>query len=172
MILAKYISELEDALYSVPENNVEDLASFLVQFDQRAYVIGNGGSFALAEHFAQDLMKKAGIRAMALSSGSNLTAYGNDEAFDTVYSSQLAHLIEPGDCLIAFSSSGNSINIYNACKVAQSLGAKIISFTGFSGGKIIKISDLSIHVPSNDYGIIETAHSLLFHYLIERITWK
>lgn len=169
MRLDSYISSLADALYSVSESNVENLASFLIQFDQRAYVIGNGGSFSLAEHFAQDLMKKAEIKAIALSSGSNLTAYGNDEEFDTVYSSQLAHLIEPGDCLIAFSSSGNSTNIYNACKVAQSLGAKIISFTGFSGGAIKIISDFSIYVANDDYGIIETAHSLLFHYLIGRI---
>lgn len=148
---------------------VEDAIAYLKQFQHRIYLVGNGGSLALANHFAHDLVKTCDYSAFALTDPCMITAIGNDVAFENIFVDQLANHLTPDDCLIAFSSSGNSKNIINACKFAEEFGDKVISFTGFSGGKVKELSEIAIHVPVFDYGIVETIHSLIFHHIIERV---
>ena len=151
-----------------------ELIDLFNKFDRnkKVYTIGNGGSAALAEHFAQDLLKKCHIPAIFLGNISNITAFGNDIKFEEIFSSQLETLINNEDILICFSSSGNSLDIVNACNQASDLGAWIVSFTGFSGGQVKSISDINIYVPSDNYGIVETIHSLLFHFIIDSLCEK
>ena len=89
-----------------------------------------------------------------------------------VFSDQIKQIGSKGDILIVISSSGKSKNIINALKVAKKLSIKTISFTGFTGGTTKKISDLNIHINSNNYGIIESMHHNLMNLISQYIKHK
>lgn len=95
---------------------------------RRVYLIGNGGSFANAEHICNDLLA-CGIRAHTLCSAS-LTASANDFGYENVFSRWLTVVGEPGDLLIALSGSGNSKNIINALREAEKIGMDTWAITG------------------------------------------
>jgi histidinol-phosphate phosphatase family protein len=69
--------------------------------------------------------------------------------------------------LVLISCSGNSPNLIKAIEVAKQLGLKTIALGGTSGGRTSELSDHYIHVPSSDYGQIETAHLLFEHLLTD-----
>lgn len=171
MMFNDYRRTFNEILVQMPTGHIKDAISYLRAFSNIVYVVGNGGSLSLANHFAQDLCKQCGISAIALTDASIISAYANDENFNDIFVRQLECHMADGDCLVAFSSSGNSEDVYRACKKAMEYhaGTRVISFTGFSGGVIKTASDISIHVPSDNYGIVETAHSLIFHYIVENI---
>lgn len=171
MTFSDYIAKFSALIWDMSTRQIDDAIFYLREFPRTVYVVGNGGSLALANHFAQDLCKQCSISAIALTDASIISAYANDENFEDVFVRQLECHMADGDCLVAFSSSGNSEDVYRACKKAMEYhaGTRIISFTGFSGGVIKAASDIKIHVPSDNYGIIETAHSLIFHYIVENI---
>ncbi len=140
-----------------------------VQLEKRMiYLIGNGGSAAIASHQAVDLMRNAGIRAMAFNDSAMLTCIGNDFGYDKVFSKPLELLAMREDVLIAVSSSGQSKNILGAVEVAKSIGIKVVTFSGFEPNNPLRAKgDLNYYVPSNNYGIVEVLHLLLIHTLID-----
>jgi D-sedoheptulose 7-phosphate isomerase len=103
----------------------------------------------------------------------SMTAIANDFNFDLVFTRQLETCFEPGDILVAISCSGNSPNVVSAAHYAKSAGGKVLSFLGFSGGKLREISDKVIFVDNYNYGQVETVHVSLGHlisqFLKERI---
>jgi D-sedoheptulose 7-phosphate isomerase len=140
---------------------------------RRVFVVGNGGSAATASHMANDLvwglaqLGKPGFRAMALSDNVPLiTAIANDRSYAEVFAKQLEALADPGDVVVAISGSGNSPNVVRAVEVARERGMKTIGFLGMGGGKLGKMVDIPIIVPSTDYGPIEDVHMMLDHLLI------
>ena len=169
MILKNYFKIYADLFKVINVKEIDYLIEYLNNFDRnkKIYVIGNGGSAALAEHFAQDLSKKCFIPAISLTNICNITAFGNDCGYGNVFADQLEIYGNRGDCLICFTSSGNSDNINYACARADLLGIFVVSFTGFDGGFTKGKSDINIHVPYSDYGVVESLHSLLFHFIID-----
>ena len=146
---------------------------------KKILVCGNGGSAALANHFACDHQKiiyeTGKIKPFIISLSSNnslITAISNDNDYSMVFSDQIKQIGSKGDILIVISSSGKSKNIINAIKVAKKLSIKTISFTGFTGGTTKKISDLNIHINSNNYGIIESMHHNLMNLISQYIKHK
>lgn len=138
------------------------------------YSCGNGGSAAIANHLACDCLK--GIRTgtalrpkvFSLSTTVELiTAIANDISYDDVFAFQLDSLGQPGDLLIAISSSGSSPNIVKALKLAKEKGLKTLAFTGFGGGESAKIADVSLHVQAENYGVVEDVHQSLMHLLAQ-----
>jgi D-sedoheptulose 7-phosphate isomerase len=136
------------------------------------FTFGNGGSAATASHFVCDLAKntrKEGIppfRVYGLSDNlSILTAYGNDEGYENVFAQQLINLIRPGDVVVAFSCSGNSPNVIRAIEAAKMYSAKTIGFTGFDGGKLGKMVDINVCIPSTSFEQIEDIHLMLEHII-------
>lgn len=107
----------------------------IIRNARRVYIIGNGGSYANAQHIQNDLLS-AGIKAYTLDSAT-LTAFGNDHGYENVFSLWLEVVGEPGDTLIALSGSGKSPNILNACETAERIGIKVIKVFG---------SDLSLNM--------------------------
>ena len=170
--LSEYFDLYNYLFEMIDKNSVDQVIEFLKNYSRKIYIIGNGGSMALAEHFSQDLSKKCGIRAIALNSPVNLTAYSNDIGYDSVFSEQIEVYGEEGDCLIMFSSSGNSTNICEALAYAKYKKMNTISFTGFDGGVIKDYSDLNIHIPWNDYGVTESLHDIICHYIIDSLFEK
>ena len=98
-----------------------------------------------------------------------ITAVANDIKFNEIFLFQLSRLAKQGDCLITISSSGNSENIIKAIKWAKKNKLKTVSLNGFDGGKARQISDISINVPCNNYGIIEDLHQSIMHILAQSI---
>jgi len=142
----------------------------------RVYLIGNGGSAAIASHFANDLNKTVlghkgdknakRFQAIALSDNiSVLTAWANDVGFDCVFSEQLKNFAQEKDTLLAISSSGNSPNIIKAVETVKNLHIPVIGLVGFDGGKLLALSDAKIHVPSFKYAIVESAHDAICHLI-------
>lgn len=157
---------------------LEELFEFLGEVrESRAtvFVIGNGGSASTASHFANDWMlgteiARPPLRVLSLTDNvPALTSTGNDQSFSRVFTRQLEFLSESSDLLIAISASGNSPNILDAISFAKSIGMKSVGLTGFNGGQLSKVVDLSVHVPTQlgDYGVVEDVHLAIGHVMKE-----
>ena len=133
------------------------------------FVIGNGGSAAVASHAVIDLINVAKLRAFTLHEPSVLTCIVNDYGYENAYSKLLAHMARPGDVLIAISSSGRSQNIRNASAQAASNGGKVITLSGFArDNPLSSMGDINIWLDSNDYGMVEVGHQFILHNLSDR----
>lgn len=137
------------------------------------YIFGNGGSSSTASHFENDFNKgvsetlKTKFRFRCLNDNvATLMAVANDIGFEEVFRYQLTDRIEPGDLVIAISGSGNSKNIINAVEYAKSCGNKIIGITGFDGGKLKQMCDISLHAPVNSMQISEDIHMIFDHLMM------
>ena len=134
------------------------------------FLVGNGGSSAIAEHMAIDLTKNAGLRALAISGSPMLTTFSNDYGYEKVFQKALESFANKFDILIAISSSGASKNILNACKSARKKGMKIITFSAFKkNNPLRKKGDLNFWINSKAFGYVELIHNLLIHYINDRI---
>lgn len=133
------------------------------------YVIGNGGSAAVASHAVIDLVNVAKLRAFTLHEPSVLTCIVNDYGYENAYSRLLAHMARPGDVLIAISSSGRSMNIRNAATQVAGNGGSVITLSGFSGDNPLRsLGNINIWLDASDYGLIEVGHQFILHNLSDR----
>ena len=98
-----------------------------------------------------------------------MTAIANDISYDDVFSYQLNRFGKANDILLAFSVSGTSKNIIKCAKIAKKKKIKIISFTGFNGGNLKKLSDYNINFSSNNFGIVEDCHLSIVHIISQYI---
>jgi D-sedoheptulose 7-phosphate isomerase len=96
-----------------------------------------------------------------------MTAVGNDYGYEQVYSRILRGIGQAGDVLVGISTSGNSVNILEAYKVAKEKGMIIVSLTGLSGGKMKDNSDYLLNVPSSDTPRIQESHITIGHIICE-----
>src|SRR5262245_48823155 len=142
---------------------------------KRVFIFGNGGSAATASHMAEDLAKstvkdmlvKKRLRVQSLTdSVPFISALGNDWGYDSVFREQLVTNAAPGDVAIAISGSGNSPNVLNAIQWAKDNGVFTCGFTGFNGGKLKAMVDLSIHSPVLDMEITENCHMIEAHLIV------
>ena len=137
------------------------------------YLIGNGGSAAVAEHMAIDLTKNAGLRALAVSGSPMITTFSNDYGYENVFSKAVESYARKGDILVAISSSGESKNILNACKKARNKKLKIITLSGFkNNNRLRKMGDINFWVKSDAFGFLEVLHGLILHFINDSIIGK
>jgi len=134
------------------------------------FVFGNGGSAALASHFACDIGKgtiagkRKRLKTVALTDNVALiTAWANDKAYDAIFAEQLEGLAEKGDIVLAISGSGNSPNVIRGLETARRLETEILVLTGFEGGRAKVLADLCLVVPSDSMQLIEDAHLCATH---------
>jgi len=139
-------------------------------------VCGNGGSAADSFHicgeFTNRLLKeRKPLPAIPLTGDvSSITAISNDYSYDEIFSKQVKALGKKGDLLWAITTSGNSKNVLMAAREASEKGMKVLSFSGGEGGKIVKMSDLSIVVShSSVCPRVQETHSFLYHVIIELV---
>ena len=97
------------------------------------------------------------------------SARSHDISYAEVFSYQLQSQARPGDVLVAISSSGRSENIVRALRWARDNGLHTIAFTGFEGGEARAVADVSIHVRSSNYGVIEDTHQGIMHAMAQYI---
>jgi D-sedoheptulose 7-phosphate isomerase len=174
-----YFSKINDAAASIDRERIEQAADILTKVYTEGgivYSCGNGGSAAITNHLTCDHCKLVQTdtaltpRIVSLSATIEMiTAIGNDISFDEIFVYQLRSLAKPGDVLITISSSGNSENIVRAAMWAKENRIKVISMTGFSGGRSAGIADVNLHVDSDNYGVIEDVHQSLMHILAQYI---
>ena len=131
------------------------------------YVFGNGGSSATASHFQNDFNKGVSehtekkFRFICLNDNvPTVMAIANDIGFEEIFRFQLQGKLQPGDVVMAISGSGNSKNVINAVEYAREQGCKIIGLTGYNGGKLKELSDISLHAPVQSMQITEDIHML------------
>jgi D-sedoheptulose 7-phosphate isomerase len=167
-----YTKILFESLENIDSNALQLCFEKLLQGIQNGVNIfscGNGGSSAIAEHLVCDFVKQASTESIikpkvfSLQSTPIVTAIANDIGYDEIFSYQLERYAKPDDILISISSSGNSENIYKVIKQAKAMGVFSISFVGFEGGRAIEMSDISLHIKADNYGVIEDAHHSLMH---------
>lgn len=158
--------------------DIERIVTLLVDSlssEGKIHFCGNGGSAADAQHLAAELSgryyyDRPPLNAEALHCNSSyLTAVANDYGYEFVYSRLVEAVAKQGDVLIAFSTSGNSINILNAIRQASSQGVVTIGFTGAIGGAMADSCDLIIKVPSEDTPRIQEIHILIGHIICELV---
>ena len=156
------MSELKKAI------NAIKVASML---KANIFVGGNGGSAAISNHLCCDFIKGADLRTFSLSCNTPLiTAISNDLSYNDTLSYQIEKLHHSSsDIVILISSSGNSPNIISAAQTSQKLAIKVIGLSGFDGGKLKEMSDISLHVPIHNYGIVEDCHQSLMHIISQYI---
>lgn len=137
----------------------------------KVILVGNGGSAAMASHVAVDLTKNAKIRAVNFNEADLITCFANDFGYDRWLEKAIEHYGEPGDVLIAISSSGKSANILNACTAAKRRAfAAIITFSGFSPHNPLRqLGRENFWVNSRAYNLIEMAHQFWLLALVDLI---
>ena len=139
---------------------------------------GNGGSAADAQHFAAELvgrfeMERQGLAAIALTTDSSiLTALANDYGYKAIFDKQVRALGQPGDVLLAISTSGNSESVVAAIEAAHDNDLHVVALTGKGGGQIAELlrdGDVHICVPSDRTARIQEVHGLTVHCLCDGI---
>ncbi len=137
------------------------------------YVFGNGGSSATASHFQNDFNKGVSehtekkFSLLCLNDNvATVMAVANDIGFEEVFRFQLRGHLKPGDVILAISGSGNSKNVINAVEYAKEHGNRVIGLTGFNGGKLKQLSDISLHAPINSMQITEDIHMIFDHLMM------
>ena len=136
-----------------------------------AYLCGNGGSAADAQHLAAELsgrylVERPALAAVALSTNTSaLTAIGNDYGFDRVFARQLEGLGTAGDVLVAISTSGESANVREAIEVAHRQGMTVIGMTGPAGRRFAALCDIALVSPGRSTPVVQEGHIAMGHAL-------
>jgi phosphoheptose isomerase len=174
-----YAEEMARAAKTIDPAAFDRAAEILLEAylsSARMFSCGNGGSASIANHMQCDHVK--GVRTttdlnpQVLSLSTNvelLTAIANDIGYESVFVYQLQSQSEPGDVLVAVSSSGGSANIVRALTWARDAGLRTIAITGFDGGAARSEAEVSIHVDCTNYGIVEDLHQVIMHSLAQYI---
>lgn len=173
--LGEYIGRLESTLGELPLEAVEALIRILHEArlnGRQVFIMGNGGSASTASHFVCDLSKNTRqpewphFRVIGLADNmASVSAYANDDGYENVFAYQLDALLQSDDIVIGISTSGNSPNVLNGIRLANERQALTVGFTGFDGGQLARMVNLSVHVPSDIIEHVEDIHLILEHLI-------
>ena len=163
---------------------IEHASSLIVNClinDNKILTCGNGGSAALAQHFASEMLNRyekdrPSLPAMALSTDSStLTAIANSSSFNEIFSKQVLALGQPGDILLVITSSCKSNNVVQAVQAAHERGMTIIALTGGDGGDVASLlssEDFEIRAPAEQACRIQEVQLLAMHCLCDLIDFQ
>lgn len=168
-----YFEDLTTALSGIDRGSLENMIDAIMmayESDGTVYICGNGGSAATASHIVCDFNKGISMhhdrkfRFTCLNDNiATMMAISNDICYEDVFLVQAQGKVGKNDILIAISGSGNSENVLRVADYFRSTGNKVIGLTGYSGGKLAGMSDISVHVPVNDMQKTEDAHMSVLH---------
>ncbi len=168
-----YFTGLADALAKVDRSEIDAMIDALMDAYERGstiFICGNGGSAATASHICCDFNKGISMyhdrkfNFICLNDNiATMMAISNDVSYDDVFLMQAEGRVKENDILIAISGSGNSRNVIRVAEYFKSLGNKVVGLSGYSGGKLKEMSDVSVHVPIDDMQKSEDAHMSILH---------
>jgi D-sedoheptulose 7-phosphate isomerase len=181
-IIALRFDELLELIPKFKNNSKEPIVATAMSIakafesGRKILICGNGGSAADSQHFAAEFVNifskeinRRALPAMALSTDTSIiTAIANDSSYDQVFARQVEAYAEPGDVVIAFTTSGSSQNCINAVVSARARGAKTIAFTCVNAD-ISKLVEISVEVPSTDTQHIQECHIIAYHIIAELV---
>ena len=180
-LIETYLEQEIDILKRIDVSAVNEVLNLLeagMKREATIYVFGNGGSAATASHFQNDFNKGVSehidkkFRFLCLNDNiATIMAVANDIGYEEVFRFQLQGKIKKGDILMAISGSGNSPNVINAVEYGKKQGCKVVGLTGYSGGRLKELSDISLHVPINSMQITEDVH-MIFNHLMMSVFYK
>ena len=181
---AEISAYLEHEIATIQKLDVEQinraLNLLLTAFENgnTVYIFGNGGSSATASHYQNDFNKGVSehtekkFNFLCLNDNvATVMAGANDIGFEEVFRFQLRGHLKPGDVVMAISGSGNSRNVINAVEYAKEQGNQVIGLTGFDGGMLKRLSDVSLHAPINSMQVTEDIH-MIFDHLMMSVFYK
>ncbi len=179
--IAKILEESAQIKIAITKSKIGEIYSMVrlivdtYKIGGKVVLFGNGGSAADAQHLACELvgrfmLKRQAFPAIALTTNtSTLTAVANDCGYEMVFSRQVEALVNEKDVVIGISTSGESLNVIEAIKLAKMKGAKTIGLTGSNGGKLAGVADLVLTVPSDSTPRIQEAHITIGHIVCELV---
>lgn len=169
----QYSDEIAQTLKQLPWDKVQQMVELLHAArmnHHQVFVMGNGGSASTASHMACDLGKNTIVegqprfRIQAFTDNmAAFSAYANDCGYENVFAEQVESFVRPNDVVVAISASGNSPNVLKAVKLARSLQAHTIGWSGYEGGALAGLVDIPIVVPNHCIEQIEDIHLILEH---------
>ena len=142
---------------------------------RKVLLCGNGGSAADAQHIAAELVgcyekQRRSWPAIALTTDTSaLTAVSNDLGYEQVFARQVLGLAQPGDVLVAISTSGKSKNVLRAAEQARELGCKAIALTGATAEPLASLCDVTVAVPSTRTSRVQEVHITVGHLWCEMV---
>lgn len=157
---------------------VEQATAFIAEAlsrGRKVLLFGNGGSAADAQHAAAELVgrfraERPPLAAIALSTDTSvLTSVGNDYGFPVIFERQVAALAEPGDVVVGISTSGESENVYRGLRRGRERGAKTVGFLGSEGGRMKRVVDVALIVPSRDVPLVQEVHRMILHIICQEV---
>jgi D-sedoheptulose 7-phosphate isomerase len=177
-----YFNCVSQTIEKLPLMVIERVSEMLLAAYERrrtVFLFGNGGSAALASHFACDLGKgtvngsRKRFQVVALTDNVPvITAWANDSNYEDIFSEQLLNLARSQDVAFAISGSGNSPNVLKALNTARQEEMFTIGLTGFAGGKMKELCDACIIIPSENMQVIEDLHLCVAHSLFTSLRSK
>ena len=175
--IIRCVSELDNDVLGVVKDKLqgthtyEDDGAKLLTFIDRVFIVGNGGSHAIAEHISTDLNKRCRVKAHTLSNNSLLTALTNDYSQEEALAEWLRiNGLKRRDYVIAISSSGKSPNIINALKYAGEITSHTLSIFGMDGVPVLRSNgDHFIKIDSYNYGVVELTSEIALHAIVEEL---
>lgn len=171
------LRELCSDVLAAPLIAAADIMCRCLESGGKILACGNGGSAADAQHFAGELVNRfeadrPGLAAIAIThDASVITSIANDIAFDQIFARQVQALGQAGDVLLAISTSGDSPNVLAAAQTAGDIGMPVIALTGRDGGKLGRLSEVSVHlnVPHPATPRVQEMHITCLHILCSLI---
>lgn len=169
-----------DSILNIIAEASEEIVQALLE-GHKILSCGNGGSACDALHFSSEMLnrfkqERPGLPAIALTADMpTITSIANDYHFSDVFAKQIRAIGQPGDLLLAITTSGNSANIVNAIKAAHDKEMSVIALTGHDGGKLVdhlQEKDIEIRVPAYDTARIQETHLLIIHCLCDIIDFR
>lgn len=174
--LNNYLSIMSNAMISIDHQlffKARELVKEIKNRNKKIIIVGNGGSAAMASHVSVDMTKVGKVRTINFNESDLITCYANDYGYENWISKAIEAYCDPGDLLIAISSSGKSLNILNAVQTAKNMGISSITFSGFSENNPLRsLGDLNFWVDSKGYNIIEMTHHIWLLALVDSIHEK
>ena len=175
--LENYFDEMKATIERIDPGQVQSAMDAILdayRMNSTVYIFGNGGSASTASHIVCDFNKGISLgldnkfNFICLNDNiATMMAISNDVSYDQVFSVPLVGGLKEGDLVFGISGSGNSKNVINAVEYAKSRGNKVISLTGYDGGKLNGLSDYPIHVPIKDMQKAEDSHMMILHAMAQ-----
>lgn len=182
VVASEYFSALSDVLARIQVSNTlgrpldldegaRSAATLLARTREtggQVLLVGNGGSASIAGHMLMDLSNSGYVKALSFHDAPQLTALANDYGYVAAFERCIRLWAQPGDLLVAISSSGRSENILRAARAASEMGCQVLTFSGFAENNPLRsLGNLNFYAPSSSYGYVEMAHSVLGHFLTD-----
>ena len=175
----QYLTDLTRLLDSFESRQFERIIEMILDAYEKEnciFIMGNGGSGSTASHFACDINKgccmdlEKKFKVICLNDNiPTMLALANDVSYSAIFEEQLKNFFHKGDLVIGISGSGNSENVLAAIRYAAKNNGRTIGLSGYSGGNLAKLVDVSFIAPADDMQKVEDVHMIVVHMIMQAV---